>query len=63
MLCLGRKKNESILIPELGIKIMVVRIKPGGLVEIGIEADKSVKIYREEVWNDIQHFGHREGKR
>jgi carbon storage regulator CsrA len=54
MLCLGRKKGESILIPELGIKITVVRVKPFGLVQIGIEADKDVRIYREEVWARIQ---------
>jgi carbon storage regulator len=52
MLVLSRKKDESIVIPELSIKIMVIKVR-GDKVRLGIEAPKSTKVHREEVWDAI----------
>lgn len=49
MLCLTRKVGERILLPDQGIAFTVLSIKPSGAVRIGIEADKEVRIVREEV--------------
>lgn len=48
MLVLTRKLNESIVIPEYGISIMVVDIK-GHQIKLGVIAPKAVKIFRQEV--------------
>jgi len=48
MLVLTRKVGQSILLPELGIEIMVVRIA-GEKVRIGIEAPADWRIVREEL--------------
>lgn len=50
MLILSRKRGESILMPELGVRITVVGIV-GGQVRIGVNADKSIRIYREEIYD------------
>ena len=52
MLVLSRKKNDSILIGH-DIKITVLAIR-GDEVRIGIEADRSVEVHREEVYLSIQ---------
>lgn len=52
MLVLMRKKNESIIIDDR-IKVMVVEIR-GDKVRLGIEADPSIPVHREEVWLAIQ---------
>ena len=52
MLILSRKKNESIIIND-NIEISVVEIK-GDQIKLGINAPKSVKIFRQEIYQAIQ---------
>ena len=52
MLVLGRKVGESIILNE-DIEIKIVEIK-GDQVKIGISAPKNVKIYRKELYLQIQ---------
>lgn len=53
MLVLSRKKDEKIIIGDREIVIMIIEIR-GDKVRLGIEADKSVPIHREEVYEAIQ---------
>ncbi|PLX91421.1 MAG: carbon storage regulator [Desulfuromonas sp.] len=52
MLVLTRKVGEGIVIGD-DIKLQVVEIK-GGTIRLGIEAPRSKKIYRQEVYDNIQ---------
>jgi len=52
MLILARKVNERIIIGD-DIEISVVDIK-GDQVKLGINAPRSVKVYRQEVFEAIQ---------
>lgn len=52
MLALSRKKNESIVINS-DVEITILDIK-GDQVKIGINAPKSVPVYRKEVYLQIQ---------
>lgn len=52
MLVLTRKLNESIQIGD-NIEIKVLGIE-GDQIKLGIEAPKSVDIYRKEIYLDIQ---------
>lgn len=52
MLALSRKKNESIVINN-DVEITILDIK-GDQVKIGINAPKSVPVYRKEVYLQIQ---------
>ncbi len=52
MLVLTRKKNESIVLND-NIEITVVDVQ-GDQVRIGINAPKSVSIYRKEIFLEIQ---------
>jgi carbon storage regulator len=52
MLALSRKLNESIIINN-DIEITVLEVK-GDQVKIGINAPKSVPIYRKEIYVQIQ---------
>ncbi len=52
MLALARKMNESIIIND-DIEITVLEIK-GDQVKIGIDAPKSVPIYRKEIYKQIK---------
>ena len=52
MLALSRKKNESIVINN-DTEITILEIK-GDQVKIGITAQKSVHVYRKEVYLQIQ---------
>lgn len=49
MLVLSRKINEAVVFPELGIRIVIVEVRGGNSVKIGIEADKRHTILREEL--------------
>jgi carbon storage regulator len=53
MLILSRRVNEKIVIGE-NIVVSVIEVR-GDQVKIGIEAPKSVKVYREEVFEAIQN--------
>lgn len=52
MLALARKVNESIIIND-DIEITVLEIK-GDQIKIGIDAPKSVPVYRKEIYKQIQ---------
>ncbi|MDL0421340.1 carbon storage regulator CsrA [Caldibacillus thermoamylovorans] len=52
MLILTRKKGETIQIGN-GIEIKIVSIQ-GDQVKIGIEAPKTVEVYRKEIYEQIQ---------
>ncbi len=52
MLALSRKKKEAIIINN-NIEITILEIK-GDQVKIGIEAPKSIPVYRKEVYLQIQ---------
>ncbi len=51
MLVLARRTDEAIVIDDT-IKISVVEIK-GDQVKLGIDAPKSVKVFRKEVYDEI----------
>lgn len=60
MLVLSRKQTESVVLPDLGITIRVLKVA-GNRVQIGIDAPKEVRVLRGELceWeveND-QHSG------
>lgn len=52
MLALSRKLNESIIIGN-DVEITILEIK-GDQVKIGINAPKSIPIYRKEIYVQIQ---------
>ena len=52
MLALTRKKGEALVINN-NIEITVLEIR-GDQVKIGVEAPKTVKVYRKEVFDAIQ---------
>ena len=52
MLILSRKLNEKVVIGD-GIVLSIIEIR-GDQVKLGIEAPKSVKVYRQEVYDAIQ---------
>ena len=52
MLVLARKINESIIIGD-DIEVVVLEVQ-GEQVKLGINAPKSIKIYRKEIYEEIQ---------
>lgn len=53
MLILSRKINEKIIIGnEISVTIIEIR---GDQVKIGVEAPKTVKVFRQEVYDAIQN--------
>ncbi|MGN6710156.1 carbon storage regulator, CsrA [Anaerocolumna jejuensis DSM 15929] len=52
MLALTRKQNESIIIGN-DVEISILEIK-GDQVKIGINAPKSIPVYRKEIYLQIQ---------
>ncbi len=48
MLVLSRKEDQSILFPNLGISIEIVRVQ-GNKVSVGVEAPKAIRIVRGEL--------------
>lgn len=52
MLALARKVNESIVIDD-NIEVTILEIK-GDQVKIGINAPKSIPVYRKELYLQIQ---------
>lgn len=60
MLVLSRKLREDILIPALGITITPVDMRrraTGDYIRIAIDAPQDIKIYRREVWEEMQKNG------
>ena len=55
MLVLSRKKNESIVIGE-NIVVMVIEVQ-GDRVRLGIDAPKEVSVHRREIYEAIKHGG------
>lgn len=53
MLALTRKVNESIIIDD-NIEIIILEIK-GDQIKIGINAPKSIPVYRKELYIDIKN--------
>lgn len=53
MLILARKENEAIVIGD-NIEVTIVSIK-GDYVKIGINAPENVKVFRKEIFTDIQN--------
>ncbi|MDR1616193.1 MAG: carbon storage regulator CsrA [Syntrophomonadaceae bacterium] len=51
MLVLNRKKGESIVISD-NIKISVLEVQ-GEYVKLGIDAPKTIEIFRKEVYEEI----------
>ena len=52
MLQLTRKPGETIVIGD-DVRVQVIQIA-GGAVRLGIEAPRSVSIYREEIWDAVR---------
>lgn len=52
MLALTRKKGESIVISD-DIEVVIIGIQ-GDQVKLGIEAPRSISIYRKEIYDQIQ---------
>lgn len=52
MLILSRKTNQKIVIGE-DIEITIIDVK-GEQVKVGIEAPKELKVFRQEVYEEIQ---------
>lgn len=52
MLVITRKLGETIIIGN-GITITIVNIDRGK-IRIGVEADKSIPVYRGEIWEQIK---------
>ena len=58
MLCLSRKRNESVILDlrEFGlglVKILTVDIR-GDKTRVGVDADVKIPVHREEVFNAIE---------
>jgi carbon storage regulator len=58
-LVLSRKIGESIVVPNCELRMKITEFKDG-VARIVFDAPKLVKIYREEVWKEIQKHGFRE---
>lgn len=53
MLVLSRKKDETIVIPALGIEFRLLEVR-GDKVRVGVVAPKNVDVWRNEVWKRLQ---------
>lgn len=53
MLALTRKAGQSIVIGDQ-IEVIIVEIK-GDQVRMGIKAPRDISIYRQEIYEEIQH--------
>lgn len=58
MLILSRAKGEALVIdhPTGPVRVVVVEMS-GRNVRLGILADKSVPVHREEVWREMERSG------
>ena len=53
MLILSRKTNQKILVGD-DIELTIIEIR-GDQVKVGINAPSSVKVFREEIYREIQN--------
>lgn len=53
MLILSRKTNQKILIGD-DIELTIIEVR-GDQVKIGVNAPKAVKVFREEIYQEIQN--------
>ncbi|WP_024466467.1 carbon storage regulator CsrA [Treponema pedis] len=53
MLILSRKTNQKILIGD-NIELTIIEIR-GDQVKIGVNAPPSIKVFREEIYQEIQN--------
>ena len=49
MLVVTRGRNQAIVIPQLGVRIVILAARQGG-VRVGVEAPTGVEIWREEIF-------------
>lgn len=49
MLILGRRVDESLVIPEVGLQIKVVGFESNS-VRLGVIAPRDIRVHRGEVW-------------
>jgi len=54
MLVLSRKQNDQILLPNLGVRVEILRIA-GNSVRVGIQAPQSVRVLRGELADGNAH--------
>jgi carbon storage regulator len=54
MLVLCRKVGETIVVPALNLRLIVVSVE-GKKVRLGVTAPATVAVHREEVWDRISH--------
>lgn len=59
MLCLSRKKNESVMIGD-NIRVSVIEIR-GDKVRLGFDAPREIPVHRFEVYNAIKRDGEQRG--
>ena len=52
MLVLTRRRNETIIIGDNEVRVMVLSIH-GGQVKLGISADPDITVHREEIYKKI----------
>ena len=65
MLVLSRRRDERVVIEaggEIILRCVVVDVR-GDKVRLGFEADPTVKIHRQEVWDEIQERGAKDARR
>ncbi len=58
MLVLSRKKNESVVVND-DIVIMIVEVR-GDKVRLGIQAPRDVSVHRKEIYDAINGVPHKE---
>ena len=59
MLCLNRKRGESIVIGTGDDRVVVTILRVNGKVSLGIEAPRSIVVHRSETEADIARNGAR----
>jgi carbon storage regulator len=57
MLVLSRKIGERILVPHCELAVTVIGVE-GKAVRLGISAPDDIRVYREEVWEQVCQHTH-----
>jgi len=53
MLVLSRQRDESVVIPDVDLEVIVLDVV-GSKVKLGFRCPDSLKVYRKEIWVAIQ---------